>query len=93
MAMWRSTYTSKKTGEVRRYEYHYDYYTTAEERALRCLKKRPLVRVQKPNGQMMFKWTAGQRGPFFHDKTIVKLIKSGKAVCLGDVVELKGIQR
>ena len=36
---------------------------------------------------------AGQRGPVFHDATIVKLIVKGKAVCLGDFVELKGVQR
>lgn len=93
MAMWRRTYVSRRTGELRVYEHHYDYYVTAEERALACLKKRPLRRLKKPDGGMLFKWTAGQRGPVFHDSTIVKLIKSGQAVCLGDFVELKGKQR
>jgi hypothetical protein len=93
MAVWRSTHVSKKTGEVRVYEYHYDYYVTAEERALAILKKRPLQRVRKANGGLAYKWTAGARGPVFHDATIVRLIKKGKAVCFGDFVERKGIQR
>lgn len=92
MAMWRRTYTTK-AGELRTYEHHYDYYVTAEERALACLKKRPLRRLKKAGGGLRFKWTAGLRGPVFHDKTIVKLIQSGKAVCFGDFVELKGVQR
>lgn len=92
MAIVRRTYTTK-SGEVRVYEHHYDFYVTAEERALECLKKRPLRRLKKVGGGLRFKWTAGQRGPVFQDKTVVKLIQSGKAVCLGDFVELKGIQR
>lgn len=90
MAMWRRTYVSKKTGETKVYEYHYDYYTIAEDRAMECLKKRPLRRLTKKNGAPAYKWTAGQRGPVFHDATIVNLIKKGKVVCLGDFVEMKG---
>ena len=93
MAVWRRVYVSKKTGTTKLYEYHFDYYVTAEERALECLKKRPLRRLKKAGGGLRFKWTAGQRGPTFNDKTIVKLIQSGKAVCFGDFVELKGVQR
>lgn len=74
-------YRSKRTGDER--VYYYDYYRTAEERALATLKKRPLRRVG-------YRWTAGQRGPVFNDATIVRLIQKGLAVCLGDVVELKG---
>ena len=65
--------------------YYYSYYRTAEERALACLKRRPLRRIGH-----QAKWTAGQRGPVFNDMTIVKLIQKGFAVCFGDVVELKG---
>lgn len=90
MAVMRTTYVSKKTGETKVYVYHYHYYTTAEERALACLKKRPLQRMRKQNGDLAYKWTAGQRGPVFHDTTIVKLIKKKKVVCLGDFVELAG---
>jgi hypothetical protein len=92
MAVVRKRYV-KATGEAVTYEYHYDYYVTAEERALACLKTRPLQRVRKPDGGLAYKWTAGQRGPVFHDATIVKLIQKGHAVCLGDFIELKGKQR
>ena len=90
MSVWRKTYVSKKTGEATVYEYaDYGYYVSAEFRALKCLRKRPLKRVINKSGGGC-KWTAGQRGPVFHDATIVKLIVKGKAVCLGDFIELIG---
>ncbi len=93
MAVWRKSYVSKKTGQVRVYAYaDYGYYVPAELKALAALRKRPLKRVINKSGGG-WKWTAGQRGPVFHDKTVVKLIEQGKAVCLGDFVELKGIVR
>ena len=90
MAVWRKTYVSKKTGERKVYAYaDYGYYVPAELKALAALKKRPLKRVINKSGGG-WKWSAGQRGPIFFDATIVKLIVSGKAVCLGDFIELKG---
>ena len=93
MAVWRKTYVSKRTGERKVYAYpDYGYYVPAELKALKALKKRPLKRVINKSGSG-WKWTAGQRGPVFHDATVVKLIVAGKAVCLGDFIELKGVQR
>jgi hypothetical protein len=93
MAIWRKTYVSKKTGEVRHYEYAcYGYYVPAELRALKALKKRPLRRVLNKSGGG-WKWTAGQRGPVFHDATVVKLIVKGQARCLGDFIELASAPR
>lgn len=93
MAVWKKTYTSKKTGVTKTYEYpDYGYYVSAEVRALKCLKRRPLKRVINKSGGG-WKWSAGQRGPIFFDSTIVKLIVAGKAVCLGDFIELKGVTR
>jgi hypothetical protein len=68
--------------------YYYDYYETAEERALAVLKTRPLRRLLRRS-----KWTAGQRGPVFADATVVRLIQKGLAVCFGNFVELKGRKR
>lgn len=94
MTTWRKRYVSKKTGEVKVYEYFPSgYYETAEDRALKALKKRPLRRVPSKGSTSGARWTAGQRGPVFQDSTIVKLIAKGAVVCLGDFVELKGAVR
>jgi hypothetical protein len=92
MSMQKVRYQDRN-GAERVYEYApRSYYVTAEVLALKALKKRPLrlVKVGLVNGA---RWTAGQRGPVFNDATIVKLIEKGLVVCLGEFVELRGVER
>jgi len=87
--IWR---LSKKTGELRLYEYApKDYRIDAAEQCRRSLERRPLVLVRKKSGGT--RWRSGKRGRVFNDATVAKLIDRGVAVCLGEFVELKGKTR
>jgi hypothetical protein len=88
-------------GSVKIYEYQpRSYYVKEIDRARAFLRKWPLKAVPAPRGGGVV-WVGGLRKttrkarncPVFRDITIMKLIAEGYAICHGNFVELKGIQR
>ena len=89
-------------GSTKIYEYQpRSYYVTELERARKFLKRGPLKAIPAPRGGGVM-WIGGLRKttrkrqsdlPRFRDITIAKLIAEGFAICHGDFVERKGVQR
>jgi hypothetical protein len=78
-------------GSVKVYRYHR---LSEIERARGWLDRAPLIAVPTGKGHAV-RWmgrTAKHRVSF-HDQVIVRLIREGYAVCLGEFVEKKGVQR
>lgn len=78
-------------GSVKTYSYHR---LSEAERARRWLDRAPLLAVPTGKGHSV-RWR-GKTAKYvvtFHDQVIVKLIREGYAVCVGQFVEKKGVVR
>lgn len=78
-------------GSVKVYRYHR---LSEIERARGWLARAPLMAVPTGKGHAVrWRGKTPKHAVTFHDSVICKLIREGYAVCLGDFVELKGVQR
>lgn len=78
-------------GSVKIYSYHR---LSETERARRWLDREPLMAVPTGKGHGVH-WRGRTRkyAVNFHDRVIIRLIREGYAVCLGEFVEKRGVVR